>query len=98
LPSTSIELRLHVSGQRVSYSYSVDGGVTFVAVGTPQPFYSSWWKAARPALFTFNTVIGAREDGRVDFDWVHCSGSAEGNRTEGDGFEMPRSAEHEPHR
>lgn len=98
LPSTSIELRLHVSGQRVSYSYSIDGGVTFVAVGTPQPFYSSWWKAARPALFTFNMLTGAREDGRVDFDWVHCSGSPEGNRTEGDGFEMPRNAEHEPHR
>lgn len=70
---THIELRMHVARQTVSYSYSVNGGQSFVPVGTPQLFHFSWWKAARPALFTFNTLAHAHAKGWVDFNWVHCA-------------------------
>jgi beta-xylosidase len=71
LASKTIQLRMHVEDQQVKYSYSLDGGVSFVAAGEPNPFFFSWWKASRPALFTYNTESNAAA-GSVDIDWVRC--------------------------
>jgi len=66
-----IQLRMHVENEHVSYSYSVDDGRSFSSEGSVYPFAFSWWKAARPALFTFN--VQPREPlGLVDIDWVRC--------------------------
>ena len=67
-----IQLRMHVAKQQVLFSYSLDDGHSFLTVGSPEPFFFSWWKAARPALFTFNTRSNAPADGWIDVDWVRC--------------------------
>lgn len=82
LQSSHVQFRMHVANGHVSFTYSVDSGKTFHAAGSPCPFYFSWWKAARPALFTFNTLNNAPADGWIDVDWVRCralpeSGDAE---------------------
>lgn len=66
-----VELRVHVERQIATYFYSASGGKTFQPLGEPTPIYFSWWKAARPALFTFNTDAVAKMLGFVDIDWVH---------------------------
>lgn len=63
-------LRMQVSDGSVRYSYSRDDGRTFRALGTRADMRFSWWKAARPALFTFNTKAHAARGGTADFDWV----------------------------
>lgn len=67
LDGNSVELRLHVADETVRYEYSVDGGATFRPLGTPAKLRFSWWKGARPALFSFNTGDGG---GQADFDWL----------------------------
>jgi len=64
-------LRMHVEDDHVSYSYSIDGGHTFLSAGLANPFVFSWWKASRPALFTF-TAQPKAPSGTVDIDWVRC--------------------------
>jgi beta-xylosidase len=66
-----IQLRAEVSeGQSVRYSYSFDGK-RFVRLGDPAWLARfSWWKGARPALFSFNRK-GA--GGSVDIDWFRVS-------------------------
>jgi len=49
------------------YEYSLDEGRTFTRLGNPAKLRFSWWKGARPALFSF-TPSG--EAGVADFDWV----------------------------
>jgi hypothetical protein len=71
LAANLIQLRMHVEDQHVTYSYSVDGGHSFVPAGAANPFSFSWWKASRPALFTFNVLSGT-SSGSIDVDWVHC--------------------------
>jgi hypothetical protein len=68
LVGDSIELRAEVSeGQAVRYSYSLDGGRTFVAFGDPIWLARfSWWKGSRPALFSYTREPGG---GWVDVDW-----------------------------
>src|SRR6185437_10320487 len=61
-------LRMHVEDGWVRYSYSLDGGKRFRSLGSRAGMLFSWWKAARPALFTYNTRAPA---GSADFDWVH---------------------------
>jgi beta-xylosidase len=63
-------LRMHVADEQVQYAYSLDDGQTFRDFGPKAQFFFSWWKGARPALFTFNTKPDALPGGAVDFDWV----------------------------
>jgi len=67
-PAQFILLRMQVADESVKYSYSLDGGKSFRSLGSRARMLFSWWKAARPALFTYNT---ATQGGAVDFDWVH---------------------------
>jgi len=61
---------MYVENERVSYSYSIDGGRTFQLKGPANHFMFSGWKESRPALFSFNTQNGA--SGAVEVDWVRC--------------------------
>jgi beta-xylosidase len=63
-------LRMQVEDEEVQYSYSLDEGKTFRALGSKARMLFSWWKGARPALFTFNTDASAAPAGSADFDWV----------------------------
>jgi beta-xylosidase len=69
LPAKALDLRVEVADQTARYSYSLDGGKTFVGLGTAAPLRFSWWKGARPALFTFSDV-GSAKQGVADFDAV----------------------------
>jgi len=71
LTSDMIQLRMHVEDQHASFSYSVDGGGSFLPVQPAELFAFSWWKASRPALFTFNTQ-SKDPFGSIDVDWVRC--------------------------
>lgn len=76
---STLDLRVTLHGEQASYSYSLDGGKTFAALGTPTKMAFSWWKGARPALFAFNTEKAASASDSVDFDWVHYRPLPEGN-------------------
>lgn len=65
----AVTLRVAVAEQMARYSYSLDGGKTFVDFGGPAPLRFSWWKGARPALFTYGDPASAKQ-GVADFDWV----------------------------
>ncbi|MEA1673201.1 glycoside hydrolase 43 family protein [Nitrospirillum sp. BR 11163] len=67
----TLELRAEVApDQTVRYSYSLDEGRSFQPLGGAIPLTRfSWWKGARPALFTFTR--GADTGGFVDVDWLH---------------------------
>lgn len=67
---TFVTLRMQVDQGRVQYSYSLDEGHTFHTLGGRADMRFSWWKAARPAIFTFNTEAHAARGGIADFDWV----------------------------
>jgi len=67
-PAQFILLRMQVADESVKYSYSLDGGKSFRSLGSRARMLFSWWKAARPALFTYNTLA---QGGSADFDWVH---------------------------
>ncbi len=71
LAGDAVQLRMHVENEHVSYSYSVDGGRTFQHNGPTSRFIFSWWKASRPALFTFSTQANG-PTGAIDVDWVRC--------------------------
>jgi beta-xylosidase len=64
----SVVLRMHVEDEHVRYSYSLDDGKTFTNFGTRARMQFSWWKGARPALFTFSAEAGAA--GVLDIDWM----------------------------
>ena len=68
LASRFVLLRMQVDDGWVKYSYSLDGGKSFQSLGSRARMLFSWWKAARPALFTYNTLA---QGGSADFDWVH---------------------------
>jgi hypothetical protein len=74
LTAKALDLRVEVADQTARYSYSLDGGKTFVALGAPAPLRFSWWKGARPALFTYGDPAPSKKDGTkqgvADFDWV----------------------------
>jgi beta-xylosidase len=69
LEGKSLQVRLRIANEVASYEYSVDEGATFVPLGTASKLRFSWWKGARPALFSFNS--GEGEAGYADFDWLH---------------------------
>jgi beta-xylosidase len=67
----AVLFRVHVAEEQASFSWSADDGRTFTPVGGLNRFYFSWWKAARPAIFNFNTDSSAADKGSIDVDWVH---------------------------
>lgn len=66
---TILQLRVIVDGDVARYSYSLDDGHTFHALGAATRIRFSWWKGSRPALFAYTGA--AADPGAVDFDWVH---------------------------
>ena len=70
LKNSLLQLRVHIEREMATYFYSVDDGRSFQQLGEPTRIYFSWWKAARPALFSFNTGSG-KDAGAIDVDWVH---------------------------
>ncbi|HEV2578920.1 MAG TPA: glycoside hydrolase 43 family protein [Acidobacteriaceae bacterium] len=66
-----VQLRAVVRGDTAQYLYSLDDGRTFYGLGSPVTLTFSWWKGARPALFSFNTRTDTSNDGSVDIDWLH---------------------------
>jgi len=75
LEAGSLQLRLTATvDDLVYYQYSVDAGRTFTRLGDPARLRFSWWKGARPALFSFNTGTG--DAGFADFDWAHVESQA----------------------
>jgi beta-xylosidase len=73
LMANDVQFRMRVAQEEVSFFYSVDNGHSFTPVGSPNKFYFSFWKAARPAIYTFNTQSDAPAKGWIDVDWVHCT-------------------------
>lgn len=69
LSAGTVDLRVTVADQAATYSYSRDGGRTFVDLGGGTLPRFSWWKGARPALFSYGAPNRA-EQGVADFDWV----------------------------
>lgn len=51
-----ILLRVHIEQETATYSYSLDEGRTFQQLGQPSRIYFSWWKAARPAIFSLTPI------------------------------------------
>ncbi|SNT38293.1 Beta-xylosidase [Granulicella rosea] len=70
LTGAILQLRVHISVDKASYSYSLDDGKSFQPLGEPMPIAFSWWKGSRPALFAWTTAAGG-DAGHVDFDWAH---------------------------
>jgi beta-xylosidase len=66
--SQTIDLRADVSAEQVvRFSFSLDRGQTFQPFGDAVPLRFSWWKGARPALFSYNRTGTA--GGWIDVDW-----------------------------
>jgi beta-xylosidase len=68
-PGGAVDLRVAVADQAAHYSYSRDGGKTFVDMGGGILPRFSWWKGARPALFSYGDP-GEAKQGVADFDWI----------------------------
>jgi beta-xylosidase len=70
----TVDLRADVaSDQTVRYFFSLDQGRSFEPFGRAVPLHFSWWKGARPALFTFSRT-GA-SGGWIDVDWLRIKTS-----------------------
>ncbi len=68
-----VELRVEVTpDQTAHYSFRLDGGV-FQPLGPSPPLRFSWWKGARPALFSYVAPAKAVGAGWIDVDWVHVT-------------------------
>ena len=65
----ALQLRMKIADEQVAYEYSLDEGKTFAPLGERVKLRFSWWKGARPALFSFTTAAG--EPGSALFDWLH---------------------------
>lgn len=72
LRARTADLRVAVADQVARYSYSLDGGRTFIDAGEAVLPRFSWWKGSRPALFSYGEPGQARE-GVADFDWLRVS-------------------------
>ncbi len=72
LPAETVDLRVAVADQAAHYSYSRDGGRSFVDMGGGMLPRFSWWKGSRPALFSYGDPAQAKP-GVADFDWVRVS-------------------------
>jgi beta-xylosidase len=68
LHSRTVDLRVEVAAeQSARFFFSLDEGRTFQPYGDVVPLQFSWWKGARPALFTYGSP------GWVDVDWFRIS-------------------------
>ena len=66
-----VELRVEVTPDQIArFSYRQDAG-PFRTFGEPAPLRFSWWKGARPALFTFVRPGRPSGAGWIDVDWAH---------------------------
>jgi beta-xylosidase len=71
MSNASVYLRVNVNNGLATFSYSLDGDI-FVTAGEPVALRSSWWKGARPGLFSFNNSgKPPQSTGVADFDWFH---------------------------
>ena len=68
--SDVILLRATVHRDTVQYSFSSDDGKHFQDLGPETPIDFSWWKGARPALFSYADPGAAELPSFVDVDWV----------------------------
>lgn len=75
-----VQLRARVEGDLATYFYSLDDGKSFRPLGTPVKLSFSWWKGARPSLFSFNGNSSASSTGYVDIDWVRYRPLSEQSR------------------
>jgi beta-xylosidase len=71
IDAESLRLRVLVDDEQAQFSYSLDDGKTFRPFGTRAKLLFSWWKGARPALFTYTSSNSA--SGIADFDWLHVA-------------------------
>ncbi len=72
----TIDLRVEVTpDQMAHFSFSDDGGANFQPLGEPARLWFSWWKGARPALFTYVKAppAAAIPGGFVDIDWFRVT-------------------------
>lgn len=76
LRGEAVLLRMKVADEKVAYEFSSDEGKSFTPLGHAVKLRFSWWKGARPALFTFTTAGGRA--GSVDFDWWHAESPGPG--------------------
>jgi beta-xylosidase len=67
---SSIVLRLNVADETASTEYSLDDGKTFTSLGARARLKFSWWKGARPALFTYANTPLDGPPGRAAFDFL----------------------------
>jgi beta-xylosidase len=72
----AVQLRMRIADEIVAYEFSLDDGKSFIPLGTPVKLRFSWWKGARPALFSYTAAEG--EPGHADFDWLHVDGASAG--------------------
>jgi len=79
LDASTVQLRAQVGAdQQAHFSFSLDEGRHFTAAGKAVQLNFSWWKGARPALFTYvlsppGTAAGS---GHIDVDWFHAQDDA----------------------
>lgn len=72
-----IQLRATVANGTARFSYSLDRK-HFIPLGSSAKLKFSWWKGARPGLFSFNTLSPANtSSGIADFDWFHYQPQAQ---------------------
>jgi len=77
LSTVILQLRVSVRNEIATYSYSTDLGLSFHALGPPQPQAFGWWKGIRPAIFTYSTLSQRSSNGVIDVDGcitVLCDG------------------------
>jgi len=67
----NVQLRANIANGIANFSYSLDGG-QFISFGEPVKLQFSWWKGARPGIFSFNTAFATNQPlGTADFNWFH---------------------------
>jgi beta-xylosidase len=73
LHARTIDLRVEVTtDQAARFFFSLDRGRTFQPLGDRAPLRFSWWKGARPALFSYRKpATRTGSDGWIDVDWFH---------------------------
>lgn len=72
----TIDLRVEVTADQLArFTYSLDGDDSFQPLGEPARLWFSWWKGARPALFTYVKAPPdtAATGGTLDIDWFRVT-------------------------
>jgi beta-xylosidase len=67
-----IRLQADIVNGIANFAYSLDGK-TYIPFGDHIVLKFSWWKGARPGLFSYNLSTQTNKSlGSADFDWFHC--------------------------